>query len=149
MVGLVVVVLMLMLSVWVPYALSALFVRGLYGNIFLMSLGIVPFAITWLLLVLLFKWLILGHTRVGLYEASAWNMARLWFLDTLLQSFAMTLSIAILLDPAVGVPAYLKLLGAEIGCALIGMLAVQPEWHLCTGRVCACSSPSSGWGLSL
>ena len=115
-VGLVLIVLVLMASVGASYLISIAFCDSLDESIFLMTFGIVPFALTYLLSVLTLKWALLGRTRAGLYDATPWNMARLWLVDTLMQSMAMTMSLALILDPAIGVPNYLRLLGAKIGC---------------------------------
>jgi len=125
--GLVLIVIMLMISVAVPWLISIAITDTLLSNIFIMTVGILPFGVTFLALVLALKWVLLGKTRVGLYDATAWNMARLWLVDTVLQSSIMQLSLGLILDPTVGVPTYLRLLGAKIGT---GVCLFYPQFRL-------------------
>lgn len=85
------------------------------GNLFLLTLGTIPFALSFLILALVLKWLVLGKVRAGVYDRNAWNLARFWVIDTVMQCSIMNMGISICLDATVGVPTYLRLLGTKLG----------------------------------
>ena len=68
--------------------------------------------------------------REGVYKRTAWNSARLWFIDTLMQSAFTNLAIAVILDPSIGVPYLMRACGCKVGrecCLFYPQLRVGME----------------------
>lgn len=83
-------------------------------HIAFLKVGTVPISFFALLLCAVFKWLLLGKNQPGSRKASDWFCVRFWFVDTLFLGDLAEIGLA-LLDSAVGLPGYLRLLGAQVG----------------------------------
>jgi len=128
--GLAVIVVMVLGSILVPFQISHAIKSDTWSYIFLLAFAILPASMAFLVGVLIFKWLLLGRMREGVYKRTAWNSARLWFIDTLMQSAFTNLAIAVILDPSIGVPYLMRACGCKVGrecCLFYPQLRVGME----------------------
>jgi len=79
-----------------------------------LGLGMVPVSLGVMCVSIVLKWLLLGKSQAGKRELSWWFSIRYWLVDTMLLSSLMQIASA-LLDPAIGLPAFLRALGTKVG----------------------------------
>lgn len=98
-----------------------------------LGLGMVPASLGMLLISIALKWLLLGKSQPGKRELSLCFSIRHWFVDTLFLSVFLQSSMG-LLDPAVGLPAFLRSLGVKLGkrCFIGGGIMIRANIDLVT-----------------